>query len=87
MATFLNKIKERKPYAVDFFFRFLLTGLSFRNLVTTLRMGASTVSRIVHETCTVLWEELVQDSKYRTVGENSKGLLNMQEISQLHWMY
>lgn len=43
------------------FYRYLSTGNSFRNLATTLRMGAATVSKIVHESCTVLWEELVEE--------------------------
>ncbi|XP_015377362.1 PREDICTED: uncharacterized protein LOC107171627 [Diuraphis noxia] len=40
---------------------YLSTGLSFRNLAITLRMGASTVGKIVHETCKVIWQELVDD--------------------------
>lgn len=43
------------------FIRYLSTGLSFRNLAVTLRMGASTVGKIVHETCKIIWEELVED--------------------------
>nr|XP_022904009.1 protein ALP1-like [Onthophagus taurus]XP_022908872.1 protein ALP1-like [Onthophagus taurus] len=41
--------------------RFLSTGLSFRNLATTLRMGVCTVSKIVHETCEIIWNEFVDE--------------------------
>lgn len=37
------------------------TGLSFRNLSTSLRIGTSTVRSIIPETCKIIWEELVDD--------------------------
>lgn len=43
------------------FFRYLSTGLSFRNMAVTMRIGVSTVSKIVHETCKIVWEELVEE--------------------------
>lgn len=42
-------------------FRYLSTGLSFRNLATTIRMGVSTLSYIIHNTCITIWEELVDE--------------------------
>lgn len=30
-------------------------------MAVTMRMGVSTVSEIVHETCKVIWEELVEE--------------------------
>ena len=39
-------------------FRHLLTGMSFRVLVFSFRMGDTTVRRTVKETVEILWEEL-----------------------------
>ncbi|XP_050669788.1 uncharacterized protein LOC126968728 [Leptidea sinapis] len=39
--------------------RFLSTGTPFRALAYSFRMGKSTLASIVHETCRVLWTELV----------------------------
>ncbi|CAH2008365.1 unnamed protein product [Acanthoscelides obtectus] len=41
--------------------RYLATGLSFRSLAFAFRMGKSTVSNIVFETCQIIWEELVEE--------------------------
>jgi len=39
-------------------FRYLLTGMSFRALAFSFRMGDTTVRRTVKETVEILWEEL-----------------------------
>lgn len=44
-----------------FLYRNLSTGLSFRNLAYSMRMGACTIAKIVHEICQVIWEELVDE--------------------------
>ncbi|XP_008188654.1 uncharacterized protein LOC103310940 [Acyrthosiphon pisum] len=41
--------------------KYLSTGISFRNLSFSMRMGACTISKIVHEVCLVIWEEFVHD--------------------------
>lgn len=38
------------------FYRYLSTGMSFRSLAFSFRMGASTVSKIVKEVVKVLWQ-------------------------------
>lgn len=40
-------------------FRFLATGCSYRSLAFTFRMGKSTISNIVMETCAAIWDKLV----------------------------
>lgn len=39
-----------------FFFRFIGTGNTFRSLAYEFRIGRSTISKIVRETCDVLWQ-------------------------------
>lgn len=41
-----------------YIFRFLATGDSFTTIAFSFRVGESTVSKIVHETCEVLWDRL-----------------------------
>lgn len=40
-------------------FRFLATGCSFRSLAFTFRMGKTTISKIVVETCSAIWDKLL----------------------------
>ncbi|XP_049307352.1 uncharacterized protein LOC105223765 isoform X1 [Bactrocera dorsalis] len=41
--------------------RFLATGHSFRDLAFAFRMGRSTVSLIISETCEIIWKELLAE--------------------------
>ena len=43
---------------ISFHFRYLSTGLSFRALAFSFRMGKSTVANIVKETVEAIWDEL-----------------------------
>ena len=44
-----------------FVFRYLATGDSYFTLATAFRMSKAIVSKIISETCTILWEELQKD--------------------------
>lgn len=42
-------------------YRFLVTGTTYKHLGHEFRMGYSTVSEIVKETCLIIWEKLQED--------------------------
>lgn len=42
---------------MQFFFRYLSTGMSFRSLAFSFRMSHSTIRLIVYEVCQAIWEE------------------------------
>ncbi|KAL0818787.1 hypothetical protein ABMA28_008114 [Loxostege sticticalis] len=48
---------EEKPFLT---LRFLSTGISFRNLAFSFRLGKTTVRKIVYTTCTAIWSNLHQ---------------------------
>jgi len=46
-------------YNFPFFkFRYLATGTNFLSLHFDFLMGVSTIAKVIHETCVVLWDEL-----------------------------
>jgi hypothetical protein len=61
----LKKLSLRKPIGVEerlvITFRFLATGTSFRQLSFNFRIGISTASRIVRETCDAIYSALRRD--------------------------
>lgn len=42
-----------------FYYRYLATGISFRALAFSFRMGKTTIADVVYSTCSALWLELV----------------------------
>lgn len=40
-------------------FRYLSTGLAFRSLAYSFRLGISTVSQIIYSTCEAIWKKKI----------------------------
>ncbi|CAH1979246.1 unnamed protein product [Acanthoscelides obtectus] len=59
MTNYRSPISAEERLVVTL--RYLATGSSFRSLAFAFRMGKSTVSNIVFETCQIIWEELVEE--------------------------
>lgn len=63
-------------YIIIFCFRYIATGSSFRSLAFSFRMGASTVSQIVYETCVIIWKKLVREYMPVPTEEDFKKIIN-----------
>jgi len=55
-TNYRESVSEKERLALTL--RFLATGNSFRSLSYSFRLGLSTVSSIIHETCAAIWTHL-----------------------------
>ncbi|XP_018800362.1 PREDICTED: uncharacterized protein LOC108975958 [Bactrocera latifrons] len=56
--------------------RFLATGHSFRDSAFDFRMGRSTVSLIISETCEIIWKELLEEYMPIPTTDRLKTIIN-----------
>ena len=56
VCIFLQKQKNTELF--ESCFRYLATGMSFRSMAFSFRMGDTTIREVVYSTCSTVWESL-----------------------------
>lgn len=56
VCLFFNHKKNTEPF--ESCFRYLATGMSFRSMAFSFRMGDTTIREVVYSTCNAMWESL-----------------------------